>query len=164
MSKIECLCSHSYFTHTHIYAMSMCMQSTLSSKFTSSLFLPDMSTLNHLLDLQQEQICYVQCSFCTTVLLVIYWRLCIFIHSTKVGLSNAFQFSFWYPTWLYVVFIFLSICRLVYHILTYLWWLQSNVATAQVSFQWIWWDPLFFLSISLLLLITKKMYGTLCLF
>ncbi|XP_071696132.1 axial regulator YABBY 4 [Rutidosis leptorrhynchoides] len=29
-----------------------------------------MSTLNNLLDIQQEQICYVQCSFCTTVLLV----------------------------------------------------------------------------------------------
>ncbi|KAJ0666567.1 putative transcription factor C2C2-YABBY family [Helianthus annuus] len=31
-----------------------------------------MSTFNHLLDLQpQEQICYVQCGFCTTVLLVV---------------------------------------------------------------------------------------------
>nr|XP_043608595.1 axial regulator YABBY 4 [Erigeron canadensis] len=31
----------------------------------------DMSTtLNHLLNLHQEQICYVQCGFCTTVLLV----------------------------------------------------------------------------------------------
>ncbi|KAI3698488.1 hypothetical protein L2E82_42065 [Cichorium intybus] len=29
-----------------------------------------MSTLNHLLDFQEEQICYVQCGFCTTVLLV----------------------------------------------------------------------------------------------
>ncbi|CAH1414956.1 unnamed protein product [Lactuca virosa] len=29
-----------------------------------------MSTLSHLFDLQQEQICYVQCGFCTTVLLV----------------------------------------------------------------------------------------------
>ncbi|KAI3501779.1 hypothetical protein L1887_29793 [Cichorium endivia] len=29
-----------------------------------------MSTLNHLLDFQEEQICYVQCGFCTTILLV----------------------------------------------------------------------------------------------
>ncbi|KAK6922252.1 YABBY protein [Dillenia turbinata] len=29
-----------------------------------------MSTLNHLFDLHQEQICYVQCGFCSTILLV----------------------------------------------------------------------------------------------
>ncbi|XP_076937916.1 axial regulator YABBY 4-like [Bidens hawaiensis] len=37
-----------------------------------------MSTFNHLLDLQlQEQVCYVHCGFCTTVLLVIVPNSCL---------------------------------------------------------------------------------------
>ncbi|PWA67318.1 YABBY protein [Artemisia annua] len=45
-----------------------------------------MSTLNHLLDLQQEEICYVQCGFCTTVLLVsVPWSCLSMVVTVKCG-------------------------------------------------------------------------------
>ncbi|MFS7943837.1 putative transcription factor C2C2-YABBY family [Helianthus anomalus] len=53
--------------YVNVYAKYTLLQVHISI----SLFPPEMSTLNHVVDLQlQEQICYVQCGFCTTVLLV----------------------------------------------------------------------------------------------
>jgi len=57
----SCLCTTSY-----IFNLSL----PLSSSHTSNTCRTAMSTLNHLFDLP-EQICYVECGFCATILMVI---------------------------------------------------------------------------------------------
>ncbi|XP_076890425.1 axial regulator YABBY 4-like [Bidens hawaiensis] len=77
--------------HTPIFVLKYI---NVYAKYTmfSSPFLHDMSTLNHLVDLQmQEQICYVQCGFCTTVLLVcVPYRCLSMVVTVKCGHCTGF--------------------------------------------------------------------------
>ncbi|KAM0026996.1 putative transcription factor C2C2-YABBY family [Helianthus debilis subsp. tardiflorus] len=88
----------SVLKYVNVYAKYTLLQIHISI----SLFPPDMSTLNHVVDLQlQEQICYVQCGFCTTVLLVCVPYRCLSMvatvkcgHCTSLFPVNLMRFAY----------------------------------------------------------------------
>nr|XP_007153748.1 hypothetical protein PHAVU_003G061800g [Phaseolus vulgaris]ESW25742.1 hypothetical protein PHAVU_003G061800g [Phaseolus vulgaris] len=68
--KLSLSAINSYLcTMSYIFNLSLPLSLPLSFSYTSNTCSTAMSTLNHLFDLP-EQICYVECGFCTTTLMV----------------------------------------------------------------------------------------------